>query len=95
MNRDDAREFAKLMQAYAEGREIQLYTHELGWQDLKDPEFFARSPVSYRIKSEPREVWVKYDGIGRPVWVFASESEVAKDIRGPGFTYVLMREVMS
>lgn len=51
MNREEAAHFAKVLQAYAEGKTIQIYVGE--WRDLLVSDFSC-SPKSYRIKLEPK-----------------------------------------
>ena len=59
MTREEAKKLLPYMQAFAEGKTVQWQdsvTNE--WQDDNDPNFH---PVAkWRIKPEPREVWVVY-----------------------------------
>ena len=55
MTRDEAREFAKVVQAYADGRYVQC-EDEMEWSDANNPSFHPL--YRWRIKPEPREWWV-------------------------------------
>ena len=52
MTREEAKELLPIMQAYAEGRTIQLLDGGK-WLDVYETDFHE-SPVKYRIKPEPR-----------------------------------------
>ena len=52
MNREEASHFAKVLQAYTEGKTIQLYV-DGKWEDILVSDFNC-SPESYRIKPEPK-----------------------------------------
>lgn len=57
MTRDEAKKYLPLIQAFAEGKTIQLFRYVDGcWVDSVNPFFDMR--LSWRIKPEPREVWV-------------------------------------
>jgi hypothetical protein len=56
MTRDEAREFAKIAQAYADGKVIEV-RFGTGWTEIEDPVFCAPRN-DYRIKPEPREWWL-------------------------------------
>ena len=97
MTRDEAREFAKLVQAYADGKRVQLHLDDGSWHDLNDPDFYSRTMKFFRIKPEPREpreCWVTFHKGGWPIWAYASEQDAIEDSRvfacGP---CVHMREV--
>ena len=51
MNREQARELAKVMQAYADGKEVQCLEMS-GWRDVPHPSF--DSFYQWRIKPEPK-----------------------------------------
>lgn len=56
MNKDNAHLYLPLVKALAEGKTIQL--HVAGtWQNNPCPDFSA-DPEFYRIKPEPRVIWV-------------------------------------
>ncbi len=52
MNRNQAKQLLPIIQAFAEGKEIQQ-TDGYDWYDLDDPDFIANSN-SYRIKPESK-----------------------------------------
>lgn len=56
MTRDEARAMAALMLDYANGKTVQKY-YDGVWSDLDQPAFQS-TPSDYRIKPEPKEVWV-------------------------------------
>jgi len=57
MNKDTAKDYLPLVQALADGKVIQISTGEGFWTDIPDPNFGIH-PSDYRIKPEPREIWV-------------------------------------
>lgn len=67
MTRDKAREAAKVLLAYAEGKTIQrrdsewyantYHTYDGNWEDLEYPEFQFLT-TDYRVKPEPKVIWV-------------------------------------
>lgn len=83
MNKDNAAQYLPLAQALAEGKTVQFYDYDSGqWKD------------SYRIKPEPRELWLVE--INNPVtpgapWRYAfvdraQAEQFARDTAGE-FTY--------
>lgn len=56
MNKDNAKDYLPLVQALAEGRVIQIEIDGV-WVDGKEFQFVDK-PWEYRIKPEPREIWV-------------------------------------
>lgn len=52
MTREEAKELLPIMQAFAEGKTIQLFDGGK-WLDVYETDFHE-SPVKYRIKSEPK-----------------------------------------
>lgn len=51
MTREQAKELLPIIQAFAEGKTIQLFTNGI-WEDAENPSFGELS--RYRIKSEPK-----------------------------------------
>ena len=51
MTREEAKELLTIIQAFAEGKTIQLFTNGI-WEDAKNPTF--ESGAMYRIKPEPK-----------------------------------------
>ena len=51
MTREEAKELLPIIQAFAEGKTIQLFTNGI-WEDAKNPSFGELS--RYRIKPEPK-----------------------------------------
>ena len=54
MNRQQAKELLPIIQAYAEGKTIQLKAIDGMWYDDEDIVKFDSSPQNYRIKAEPK-----------------------------------------
>lgn len=52
MTREEAKEFYPILQAYAEGKTLQVKSPEFGWTDCLHPSFDCK-PNVYRIKPEP------------------------------------------
>lgn len=57
MTREEAKEVLPIMQAYVEGKTIQLKGLDGTWNDLEDPNFIGFNREYYRIK--PEEVCVE------------------------------------
>lgn len=58
MNKDNAKDYLPLVQALAEGRVIE-HRGSGGWYQINNPTF-QDPPSDYRIKPEPREIWVNH-----------------------------------
>ena len=62
MNKDNAKDYLPLVQALAEGKTIQQRTwtdvNQWEWRDADEVDLFRYNPSDYRIKPEPREIWV-------------------------------------
>lgn len=63
MNKDNAKDYLPLVQALVEGRVIE-HRGSGGWYQLNNPTF-QDPPSDYRIKPEPREIWVNEYPNGR------------------------------
>lgn len=58
MNKNNAKDYLPLIQALAEGKTIQFHgSHSDEWTDVANPGF-NYEPSRYRIKVEPRVVYV-------------------------------------
>jgi len=62
MNKDNAKDFLPIIQAWSEGRQIQFRTVDV-WVDVGDRTqlIFFNNPEDYRVKPEPpkpREWWI-------------------------------------
>lgn len=54
MTREEAGQKAKIMQAYADGKDIEFYdVRSNQWVDREDPNFLDRSAY-YRVKADPK-----------------------------------------
>lgn len=53
MNRNRAKQLLPIIQAYAEGKVIQINQPFSGWEDCNEP-LFNGDPSVYRIKPEPK-----------------------------------------
>ena len=82
MTREEAKELLPIIQAFADGKTIEIYDEEQKTMVLKDPHFDCAS-LRYRIKHEPKyrpfktqeECWnemMKHRPFG---WLFNKESE--------------------
>ena len=69
MNKDDAKDYLPLVQALADGKDLQIKTNR-GWSsNLGDCFKFDSDPECYRIKPESRtfEMWLTPKGFMYPV----------------------------
>jgi hypothetical protein len=65
MNRENAKDYLPLVQALAEGKVIQYFPDESeGWIDCDEVNFMI-DVNRFRIKSEPKEVWINRHIDGR------------------------------
>ena len=91
MNKDNAKEYLKLIQAYIDGKTIE-FNNGVGWV-VPAGITLSYEPDQYRIKPDPIEVklWVN-DETGEVCGGLANTLEVGeKDI---GYTVKLFREVI-
>lgn len=94
MTREEAKKFLPLLQAYADGKEIEILDDGV-WGKISSPGFTS-GPERYRIKPEPREVWVNQfaaTGIRLRSAAFATEAS-AKAAMEDGWETVHYREVI-
>lgn len=93
MNKDNAREYLPLVQALAEGKVIQFNSQYYGWTDTDW--IYSEQPVErYRIKPDPREIWVNhYTDSCFDTGPYTSEGQ-AKRLANAGATQVRYREVI-
>lgn len=91
MNKDNAKDYLPLVQALADGKELQWSNDEGEWGTLADWGF-TTEPKRYRIKPEPREwfVWVDENGRGR----FATAINDEYQSSSGKFNPVKVREVI-
>ncbi len=82
MNRPKVRALIPIMQAYADGAQIEKYNID-EWIECSTPEF--RSANEYRIKPEPEEIWVnkQLNEISNSY----SSKQMAEDYQSPECTY--------
>ena len=52
MTREEAKELLPIIQAFAEGKVIEIFDDEIGWAVEKENPKFDLSPEFYRIKPE-------------------------------------------
>lgn len=91
MNKETAKDYLPLVQALAEGRVIQEAFVTFGdprgisWRDIVGDTTLTGSPECYRIKPEPREIWVnEYVGGARYSW--DTETEARENVAAGGIT---------
>jgi hypothetical protein len=86
MTKETAKDYLPLVQALADGKTIQIQPTPNGngpWKDLFDPEF-SESHTCYRIKPEPREIWVnEYPDGYNPYSVLFETKEEADRCKAP------------
>lgn len=63
MTREHAKELAPIIAAYGEGKTIEV-SHNGEWMAIVNPQFDIE-PRAYRIKPEPRKVWINEYSDGR------------------------------
>lgn len=81
MNKQNAKDYLPIIQAWAEGKTIQ-FRQSSGWKDINEDEVaFALPPHHYRVKPEPQEVWV--NKIGRDLYAHPSEKAAKENASSP------------
>ena len=53
MTREEAKELLPIIQAFTEGKVIEIFDDEIGWVEKENPKFNL-NPDFYRIKPEPK-----------------------------------------
>ncbi|WP_426355634.1 hypothetical protein ACN9MD_09575 [Stenotrophomonas maltophilia] len=93
MNKDNAKDYLPLVQALAEGKVIQ-FNDGSRWRDLGSGHIsWDYAAKFYRIKPEPREIWVRRHEDGtNSAYVYSSKQE-AEDC-SKEWTAVHYREVI-
>lgn len=86
MNKNTAREYLPLVQALSEGKVIQGRMAYSGrWEDMPEEFDFSGPAESYRIKPEPREVWVnEYPSGVQYIW--GTETQARENVGEAGIT---------
>jgi len=75
MNKDNAAQFLPLVQALAEGKVIQELSGNT-WKDI-EATAFNRDPAFYRIKPEPRRIWVNEYASGNGIEYHTKEEAIS------------------
>jgi hypothetical protein len=60
MNKNNAKEYLPLVKALAEGKTVQISASNGQWTNPTEVEF-TLAPNCYRVKPEPKIVWVNYN----------------------------------
>lgn len=72
MNRDRAAKLWPVIKGFAEGKDVQIFGLFNEWTDDHNPSFYT--DVEYRLKPEPKEVWVN-EYPGGLCYHYATEAE--------------------
>ena len=97
MTREEAKELLPIIQAFAEGKQIQVKSKN-EWFEIGNEIYLSESTSDYRIKPEPKyrpfktqeECWQemhKHPDFG---WVVAKDSKIMYHICVVGFGYVVI-----
>lgn len=78
MNKDNAHRYLPLVRALAEGKTIQHSGCGGGWYDA-DPCHFSLPPEDYRIKPEPRVIWLNEYSDQSIIWTDQHTTKAAAD----------------
>ena len=100
MTREEIKELLPIIQAFAEGKQIEV-KRKNEWFGIGDDIYFSESPSDYRIKPEPKyrpfktqeECWNemhKHPDFG---WVIAKDSKIMYHIYVVGIGCVLMDDM--
>ena len=99
MNRERARTLLPIIQAFADGKDVQFRFAGCGdkpWIDMQDSWNFNTDTadpdfIEYRIKPEPREFWVHRDLLKYSTRAASSLDEINEDYR---HYWIKVREVI-
>ena len=97
MTREEAKELLPIIQAFTEGKVIEIFDDEIGWVEKENPKFNL-NPDFYRIKPEPKyrpfksqeECWEEMHQHPDFGWVLAKDSKIMYHICVVGIGYVLI-----
>lgn len=94
MNASNAKDYLPLVQALSEGKVIEFHDGHGGWNVDKEWDF-SYPADQYRIKPEPREIWVNRfpDGHDALTW-YESEESAHRAYGRVGAVQVRYREVI-
>lgn len=94
MNKSNARDYLPLVQAMAEGKVIQEWSYgeacEKVWTDVDIVECSGK-PSRYRIKPEPREIWVNHYNEGLKLYQVCDSPQEASRCAHEGYGHVTTR----
>jgi hypothetical protein len=94
VNKENAKDYLPLVQALADGKVIQKSDSYGDWFDVDHPAFDV-DPVRYRIKPDPREIWVNRFPDGHEGYSWYETEEGAHRAYGRvGAVQVRYREVI-
>lgn len=89
MTRERAKELLPVIQAYAEGKTIQVSYPGLIWEEMESQSFDGDPALRFRIKPEAREWWLVRNRTEELRVIDSLPSVV-----GPGSTVIHVREVL-
>lgn len=95
MNREQAKQLLPIIQAFADGADVQAVRGEGTWFDVENPRFYGGD--NYRIKQKPLERWLTYYPQGvSGMWgsVHPTYESAVNNLTCIGGRVVHMREVM-
>ncbi len=96
MNKDNAKDYLPLVQALADGKVIQGHMYRSQqWEDMDGDIAFDGPPSDYRIKPEPREIWVVNEpSFTESSLAFHSKEAAIEYIGTRGYELARYREVV-
>ena len=95
MTREEAKELLPIIQAFTEGKVIEIFDDEIGWVEKENPKFNL-NPEFYRIKPKYRpfktqeECWQEMHQHPDFGWVLAKDSKIMYHLCVVGIGYVLI-----
>lgn len=95
MTREHTKAMLPFITAYANGKVIQIKSRHCNnhWRDVESPDF-TDEPLNYRIKQEPREVWVMFEDNGKPRAVYDNQTDALCVSSSNRLWYAKFREVI-
>ena len=86
MNRARAKELLPIIQAFAEGKEIQFNSVN-GWVAHTSPSFDSQSPDKFRIKPEPEVIYIT-KAMSGGIYAFKKQEDAKRALTPIDYEYI-------
>ena len=96
MNIEDTKKAIEVMQAFVDGKEIQCRSHNHSHWKYANPDWNFTN-CEYRVKPEPKEVWINMypdRAFASVAWASEDDAKESKTVKELGCKPTLFREVI-